>query len=137
MRNLTIVFHDAGGGHRNAAVALKTVLEGQDHSWQVRLLNVQELLDPIDLVQWATGPRLQDGYSLLLGQGWTRVTPQLLVLLHCTIRLHHSRIVRIIRNFWSQNPADLVLFGDTAFQCLPCREHSKRDAARGVRHGPD
>ena len=27
MRNLTIVFHDAGGGHRNAALALKTVLE--------------------------------------------------------------------------------------------------------------
>jgi len=23
MRNLTIVFHDAGGGHRNAAMALR------------------------------------------------------------------------------------------------------------------
>jgi hypothetical protein len=109
MRNLTIVFHDAGGGHRNAAVALKTVLEAQDYPWQVRLLNVQELLDPIDLVQRATGHRLQDGYNLLLRKGWTRLTPQLLVLLQCTIRLHHSRIVRILRNFWSQNPADLVL----------------------------
>ncbi len=109
MRNLTIAFHDAGGGHRNAAGALKTVLEQQDHPWNVRLLNLQELLDPIDLVQRATGHRLQEGYNLLLRKGWTRLTPQLLVLLQCTIRLHQPRIVRMLRNFWAQNPTDLVL----------------------------
>jgi hypothetical protein len=109
MRNLTIVFHDAGGGHRNAALALKTVLEQQDYPWNVRLLNLQELLDPIDVVHRATGHRLQDGYNLLLRKGWTRLTPQLLVLLQCTIRLHQPRIVRMLRNFWAQHPADLVL----------------------------
>lgn len=109
MRNLTIVFHDAGGGHRNAAGALKTVLEAQEYPWNVRLLNLQELLDPIDLVHRATGHRLQDGYNLLLRKGWTRLSPQLLVLLQCTIRLHHAQIVRMLRNFWAQNPTDLVL----------------------------
>lgn len=109
MRDLTIVCHDAGGGHRNAALALKTVLEEQDDPWNVRLLNIQELLDPIDLVHKATGHRLQDGYNLLLRKGWTRLTPQLLVLLQCTIRLHQPRIVRILRNFWAKNPTDLVL----------------------------
>ena len=109
MRNLTIVFHDAGGGHRNAAWALKAVLEEQHYPWNVRLLNLQELLEPIDLVQKATGHRLQDGYNLLLRKGWTRLTPQLLVLLQCTIRLQQPRIVRILRNFWAQNPTDLVL----------------------------
>jgi hypothetical protein len=109
VRNLTIVFHDAGGGHRNAALALKAVLEGQQDPWNVRLLNLQELLEPIDLVQRATGHRLQDGYNLLLRKGWTRLTPQLLVLLQCTIRLQQPRIVRILRNFWAQNPTDLVV----------------------------
>ena len=109
MRNLTIVFHDAGGGHRNAALALKAVLEGQQDPWNVRLLNLQELLEPIDLVQRATGHRLQDGYNLLLRKGWTRLTPQLLVLLQCTIRLQQPRIVRMLRNFWAQNPTDLVV----------------------------
>jgi len=109
MRNLTIVFHDAGGGHRNAAGALKTVLEAQEYPWNVRLLNLQELLDPIDLVHKATGHRLQDGYNLLLRRGWTRLSPQLLVLLQCTIRLHHTQIVRMLRNFWTQNPTDVVL----------------------------
>src|ERR1700737_4923770 len=109
MRNLTIIFHGAGGGHRNAAEALKTTLEQQYDPWNVSLLNLQELLEPIDLVQKATGKRLQEGYNLLLRKGWTRLTPQLLVLLQCMIRLHYGRIVRLLQEFWSQNPTDLVL----------------------------
>jgi hypothetical protein len=109
MHNLTIVFHDAGGGHRSAAGALKTVLEGQYQPWNVELLNLQELLDPIDFVHRATGLRIQDGYNLLLRKGWTRLTPPLLALLQRTIQLHHSRIVRILRRHWAENPTDLVL----------------------------
>jgi hypothetical protein len=109
MHNLTIVFHDAGGGHRSAAGALKTVLEGQYEPWNVKLLNLQELLDPIDFVHRATGLRIQDGYNLLLRKGWTRLTPPLLALLQRTIQLHHSRIVRIMRRHWAENPTELVL----------------------------
>jgi hypothetical protein len=109
MHNLTIVFHDAGGGHRSAAGALKTVLEAQYHPWNVRLLNLQELLEPIDFVHKATGLRIQDGYNLLLRKGWTRLTPPLLSLFQRTINLNHSRIVRILRKYWAQNPTDLVL----------------------------
>ena len=109
MRDLTIVFHDAGGGHRNAAGALKTVLEDQYFPWNVRLLNLQELLQPIDFVKKATGLRIQDGYNLLLRKGWTRLTPQLLVVLRRTIQLHHARIVRILQQHWAENPTDLVL----------------------------
>jgi hypothetical protein len=109
MQNLTIVFHDAGGGHRSAAGALKTVLEGQYQPWNIRLLNLQELLEPIDFVHRATGLRIQDGYNLLLRKGWTRLTPPLLAIFQRTIQLHHSRIVRILRKHWVQNPTDMVL----------------------------
>jgi Glycosyltransferase family 28 C-terminal domain len=109
MHNLTVVFHDAGGGHRSAAGALKTVLEAQDRPWNIRFLNLQELLEPIDLFHRATGLRIQDGYNLILKKGWTRLTPPLLALLQRTIQLHHSRIVRILRSYWAQNPTDLVL----------------------------
>jgi len=109
MHDLTIVFHDAGGGHRSAAGALKTVLEQQYHPWNVKLLNLQELLDPIDFVHRATGLRIQDGYNLILKKGWTRLTPPLLTLFQRTVRLHHSRIVRILRNYWALHPTDLVL----------------------------
>src|ERR1700674_2335349 len=109
MHNLTIVFHDAGGGHRSAAGALRTVLETQYHPWNVNLLNLQELLEPIDFVHRATGLRIQDGYNLLLRKGWTRLTPPLLSLLQRTIQLHHTRIVRILRKYWAQNHTALVL----------------------------
>jgi len=109
MHDLTIVFHDAGGGHRSAAGALKTVLEQQYHPWNVKLLNLQELLEPIDFVHRATGLRIQDGYNLILKKGWTRLTPPLLTLFQRTVRLHHSRIVRILRNYWALHPTDLVL----------------------------
>jgi len=124
MHDLTIVFHDAGGGHRSAAGALKTVLEQQYHPWNVRLLNLQELLDPIDFVHRATGLRIQDGYNLILKKGWTRLTPPLLSLFQRTVQLHHSRIVRILRNYWALHPTDLVLSVIPHFN--PCLAQSIR-----------
>jgi hypothetical protein len=109
LRKLTIVFHHAGGGHQNAAEALKTTLSAQEHPWQVTLLDIQELLDPLDLIRRATGFRIQDTYNLILRKGWTRFSPQLLVVLKATIRLYHSPIVKLLQNHWSQHPADLVV----------------------------
>ncbi len=86
MRKLTIVFHHAGGGHRSAATALKDSLAEQEHPWEITLLNIQDLLDPLDLIRRATGLRIQDTYNLILRKGWTRFTPQLLVVLQATIR---------------------------------------------------
>jgi hypothetical protein len=109
LRKLTIVFHHAGGGHQSAADALKATLSGQEHPWDVTLLDIQELLDPLDLLRRATGLRIQDTYNLILRKGWTRFTPQLLVFLQGTIRLYHSPIVKALRAYWAQHPADLVL----------------------------
>ncbi len=109
MRKLTIIFHHGGGGHRSAAEALKATLIRQDAPWEVHLLDIQELLDPLDLIRRATGLRIQDPYNLILRKGWTRFTPQLLVVLQGTIRLYHAPIVKELRAYWAQHPADLVL----------------------------
>lgn len=109
MRRLTIVFFDAGGGHRSAAEALKSTLETQSRPWNVRLLNLQELLDSIDVIRRATGIRIQDGYNLILRKGWTRPTPQLLVLMRGLVRLYHARVVSVLEKYWRDNPTDVVL----------------------------
>jgi UDP-N-acetylglucosamine:LPS N-acetylglucosamine transferase len=109
LRKLTIVFHHAGGGHQSAAEALKDTLTQQEHPWEVTLLDIQELLDPLDLIRRATGLRIQDTYNLILRKGWTRFTPQLLGVLQGTIRAYHSPIVKALRAYWAQHPADLVL----------------------------
>jgi len=109
MRTLTIVFFDAGGGHRNAAEALKASLEMQERPWEVRLLNLQEVLDSIDVIRRATGIRLQDGYNLILRKGWTRSTPQLLVLLRALVRMYHGQVVSVLEKYWRNHPTDVVL----------------------------
>ncbi len=109
MRRLTIVFHHAGGGHRNAAEALRATLTQQVHPWEVSLLDIQELLDPLDLLRRSTGIRIQDTYNQILRRGWTRFTPQLLRILQGTIWLYHSRIVKALEAYWAEHPTDLVL----------------------------
>jgi hypothetical protein len=125
LRRLTIVFHHAGGGHQSAAEALRATLSAQEHPWEVSLLDIQELLDPLDLIRRATGIRIQDTYNLILRKGWTRFTPQLLVVLQTTIRLYHGPIVKALRAYWTQHPADLVL------SVIP---HFNREIADSLRH---
>jgi len=108
-RRLTIVFFDAGGGHRSAAEALKGVLETRRRPWQVELLNIQELLDRLDLLKKLTGLRVQDGYNLILRKGWTRLTPQLLPVLQRMLRIYHRPTVKLLQEHFKANPTDLVL----------------------------
>jgi Glycosyltransferase family 28 C-terminal domain/Monogalactosyldiacylglycerol (MGDG) synthase len=126
LRKLTVVFHHAGGGHRSAADALKDTLAKSADPWDVSLLDIQELLDPLDLLRRATGLRIQDTYNLILRKGWTRFTPQLLVLLQASIRAYHSPVVKALRAYWAQHPADLVL------SVIP---HFNREIADSLRPG--
>src|SRR5256884_6870884 len=46
MKKILIVYHDAGGGHRNAAVALETVITPQPRDWGGRPGRVPDQSDP-------------------------------------------------------------------------------------------
>src|SRR5580698_3573837 len=127
LRRLTIVFNDGGGGHRNAAEALAGVLTRQENPWDVRLLNIQELLDKLDLIRNLTGLRIQDIYNQILRRGWTRIALPLLRLLQFVIRLLHKRTVKILREYWLANPTDMVL------SAIP---HFNREIAESVSELP-
>ncbi len=75
MKKIDFVFFDAGGGHRSAADALRLVIQQQQRPWEVRLVNLQELLDSLDVFRKLTGRRLQDIYNLMLKKGWTLARP--------------------------------------------------------------
>jgi len=109
LRKLTIVFHHAGGGHLSAATALKATLSTQENPWDVTLLDIQELLDPLDLIRRATGLRIQDTYNMILRKGWTRFSIQLLTILKATIYIYHAPIVKLLRRYWAEHPTDVVL----------------------------
>jgi Glycosyltransferase family 28 C-terminal domain len=103
------VFFDAGGGHRSAANALKAVIAQQGRPWEIRLVNLQEILDPLDIFRKYTGIRMQDVYNVMLQKGWTLGSAQMTVLMHGLIRLYHGGQVRLLKEFWKQDERDLVV----------------------------
>ena len=109
LKTLDFVYFEAGGGHRAAANALKSVIAEQQRPWQTRLVNLQEILDPLDIFRKYTGIRMEDVYNLLLKRGWTLGSPQLTVLMHALIRLYHRGQVRLLKKFWAQGERDLVV----------------------------
>ena len=64
MKKLDFIFFDAGGGHRAAANGLRQVMEQQGRPFEIRMVNLQELLDAIDIFRKITGLRLQDVYNV-------------------------------------------------------------------------
>jgi hypothetical protein len=109
LKRLDFVFFDAGGGHRSAANALKAVIEQQGRPWEIRLVNLQEILDSLDIFRKYTGIRMQDVYNVLLQKGWTLGSAQITVLMHGLIRLYHGGQVRLLKEFWTQGERDLVV----------------------------
>lgn len=109
MKKVHILFHDAGGGHRNAAVALKAVIEQQQRPWKVELVQFQELTDRLDVLRRLTGIRIQEQYNKLLQNGWTLGAVYLLRLLQLTIRVFHGPMVKLLEKFWREKPADLLI----------------------------
>jgi 1,2-diacylglycerol 3-beta-galactosyltransferase len=109
MRTLDFVFFDAGGGHRAAADALRQVMERQGRPCAIRMVNLQELLDGIDVFRKVTGLRLEDLYNTMLRKGWTLGSPQLTAGMHLVIRLFHSEQVRVLVDFWRKSRPEMVV----------------------------
>jgi len=109
MKKVHLVFHDGGGGHRNAAVALQSIIVKQKRPWDVELVQLQDLTDRLDVLRKLTGIRIQQQYNTLLQNGWTLGSTYLLRVLQTTIRVFHKPLVRLLEEFWRQNPADLLV----------------------------
>ena len=108
-RTVDFIYIDAGGGHRAAATALAEVIRRQERPWDLRLLNVQDLLYPIDFIRKSTGIPFQDVYNIMLRRGWTLGTAQLIPAMHAVIRLCHQAQVRVLERHWRLNRPDMVV----------------------------
>jgi len=109
VRRLDFLFFDAGGGHRSAATALEQVIAQQGRPWEIRMVNLQEQLDALDIFRRFTGIRLQDIYNLLLKKGWTLGSGEMLKVLHVVIRAMQPMLVARLRKFWSESRPDMVV----------------------------
>jgi len=109
MTTVDLVYFNAGGGHRAAALALQEAIREQRRPWDVRLVNLTEVLDPQGRFRRVTGMDPEDIYNKRLARGWTLGLAQELKLLQGVIRLAHGRLVQTLQQHWARTEPDLVV----------------------------
>lgn len=109
MTTIDLVYFNAGGGHRTAAQALAAAIGEQGRPWQVRLVNLFDVLDPRGLFKKYTGMAPEDYYNKRLARGWTLGLAQELKLLQGTVRLAHAALVKPLQRHWAATEPDLVV----------------------------
>lgn len=109
MKTVDLVYFNAGGGHRAAALALQEAIAEQKRPWNVRLVNLTEVLDPAGRFRRATGMDPEDLYNKRLARGWTLGLAQELKLLQGVIRLAHGSLVKTLQQHWLNTEPDLVV----------------------------
>jgi len=85
---------DAGGGHRAAARALLAAAEESGFPLALRVVSLQQVLAPQDLLKRLFGLSIEDFYNLLLRRRYTAALRPLLHVLHRLIALRRPALVR-------------------------------------------
>jgi UDP-N-acetylglucosamine:LPS N-acetylglucosamine transferase len=109
MNTIDLVYFNAGGGHRAAATALREAIQAQHKPWQVRLINLTEVLDARGRFRQLTGFEPEDLYNKRLARGWTLGISGDLKVLQAGIRLAHTAIVRTLQQHWLASKPDMVV----------------------------
>lgn len=109
MKTIDLVYFNAGGGHRSAAIALETAIREQHRPWQVRLVNLFEVLDPRDVFRKTTGMKPEQYYNARLARGWTLGLAQELRVLQALIRFGHRSLTAQLQEHWRRTQPDLVV----------------------------
>ncbi|WP_295549639.1 glycosyltransferase [Limnohabitans sp. Rim8] len=104
-----LIYFNAGGGHRSAALALQEVIAQAHPDWAVSLVNLFEVIDSDRYYQKLTGFAPEDLYNLRLKRGWTRGLATELKLFQAMIRLTLPKLKKKMRGFWRNTQPDLVV----------------------------
>jgi hypothetical protein len=108
-RTVDLLYFNAGGGHRASALALEAAIHRHGLPWQVRRINLREVLDPKDSFRKLTGMDPEDVYNKRLARGWTLGLAQELKLLQGMIRWGHAALVRQLQQHWLVTEPDMVV----------------------------
>ena len=106
---LELIYFNAGGGHRSAALALKEVIENKHSDWDVTLVNLFEVIDTERYFQKLTGFAPEDLYNLRLKKGWTLGLATELKVLQAIIRLSHAKLKRKLQQYWRKTRPTIVV----------------------------
>lgn len=104
-----LIYFNAGGGHRSAALALQEVISQTHPDWAVTLVNLFEVIDSDRYYKKLTGFAPEDLYNMRLKRGWTRGLATELKLFQAMIRLTLPQLKKKMRSFWRNTRPQLVV----------------------------
>ena len=107
--DVQLIYFNAGGGHRSAALALQEVITLAHPDWKVTLVNLFEVIDSDRYYQKLTGFAPEDLYNLRLKRGWTRGLATELKLFQAMIRLTLPKLKKKMQSFWHKTRPQLVV----------------------------
>lgn len=119
---------DAGGGHRSAAKALVAAAEAQARPWRFRVVNLQDVLAPLDFGRQLTGQSMEQTYNAMIRRRQTLFLVPLLRVLQWLIRLRQSTLCDLLGAHLGERPPRLVIslipnfngvIRDAVRRCLP------------------
>lgn len=108
MKNLDIVFFDAGSGHRSAAVALQKVLSGLYPHWNVRAINIVDIFDHHKSFGWVVRKGITQFNRELVKDKVFDLKGKINLSLLCHDLVYENGI-RAIASFWSGYHIDAVI----------------------------
>lgn len=132
MTQVDLVYFNAGGGHRAAALALRDAIALQGLPWRVRLVNLTEVLDPTQSFQRYTGLMPEDLYNKRLARGWTLGFAQELKLLQGFIRWMEPTLAARLQAHWARTQPDLVVSLVPNFNRVMAQAIARLQAPPGV-----
>jgi UDP-N-acetylglucosamine:LPS N-acetylglucosamine transferase len=108
-KTVDLIYFNAGGGHRAAALALEAALAEAAPEFAVRRVHLFEVLDPQGQFKRITGMAPEAYYNKRLARGWTLGLAQELKLLQGMIRIGHGALVRALEQHWLRTEPDMVV----------------------------
>jgi 1,2-diacylglycerol 3-beta-galactosyltransferase len=109
MPKVELMFFDAGGGHRNAANALRLAAREQCRDWDIDMVHVGQKLEPVDFFKNIFGIAGEDVYNIVLRRGWTLGSSYLLRVTQAIIQSRAIGVRKLLAAHFRESKPDLVV----------------------------
>lgn len=109
-KRITILYTDAGGGHKAAARALQNILE-RDGRYQVKIINIYtEIIPNLDIFRFTPYQGEEIYNRFIQGKGWTGIFCLLFYsIVVGSIHLQWPIGLRQLKAYWEAEKPDLVI----------------------------
>jgi len=108
-KRVALIYFNAGGGHRAAALALQAELSNQYPEWEITLIDLFKALDPEEKFRRMTGFAPEAYYNKRLATGFTFGLTQELKVLQALIRMSHKHQVAKLNECWLRIKPSMVV----------------------------